>query len=235
MRLAMTHNPELQAAAYLAGELSESAQQSFEDHLLRCDQCWSEVESGRRGQTAAESIREFAPAHLRAAIRRRVTNGAQRPRRRRTALYAAAALVLLAGISTAVVVALPPRDSSAVAAAVAGYTEGRLPGATMPKEPAPDLSSIRLDYAGAGAGRIGDMPVTAYAYRDAAGRRLVLYTSTKAFEMPPEAQLFDGAQGPWMTHRDGVMLLFSRHPHELLILGKDDELVHDAAVALDVM
>ncbi len=159
----------------------------------------------------------------------------ERPRNRKAALYAAAALVLLVGISTAVVASFQPEDSSAIAAAVTGYTHGRLPGATMPREPAPDLSSVRLSYAGAGAGRIGDMPVTAYAYRDSAGRRLLIYTSTKAFPMPPKAQLFDGPRGPWMTHRDGVTLLFSRHPHELLILGEDDELVHDAAVALDVM
>lgn len=232
----MTHNPELQAAAYLAGELSEPAQQRFEDHLLQCDQCWAEVEAGRRGQTAVESVRELAPAHLRAAIRRSsLGDASERPRKRKTVLYAAAVLAVLAGTSAAVVVSFQQRDSSAIAAAVTGYTDGRLPGATMPKEPAPDLSSIRLAYAGAGMGRIGDMQVTGYAYRDLAGRRLIIYASTKGFTMPPKAQLFDGPRGPWMTHRDGVMLLFSRHPHELLILGEDDELVHDAAVALDVM
>lgn len=233
----MTHRPDVLAAQYLAGELAEPAGQSFEDHLIDCDQCWAEVEAGRRGQTAVESLRELAPPHLRAAIRRSVGTDQEQPlRERRLIVWIAAALAVVAGIATAGVVVTRPRPEPAViASAVAGYTEGRLPGSDMPKAPAPDLQAIRMTEVGAGAGRIDDALVTAYAYRDSVGRRLMVYTSTKAFQLPSDAHMLEGADGPWMTHRDGLMLLGSRDPHTLLIVGEDDELVHDAAVVLDVM
>jgi anti-sigma factor RsiW len=232
----MTHKPEPTAAAYLAGELSESERESFEDHLVECDECWAEVEAGRRGQIAVESVRELAPSHLRSAIRKSVsTDGSQRLPSRRRVLFAAAALVLVAGISAGTFAALNRPESTAVAAAIAGYTDDRLPGNAMPKGPAPDLSPLRMTQVGAGAGRIDDIPVTAYAYRDPAGRRLMIYTSTEAFPMPQRARPLDGREGPWMAHRDGIAVLCARDPHELLIVGEDDELVHDAAVAMDVM
>lgn len=232
----MTHSPELQAAAYLAGELSRSERQGFEDHLIDCDECWAEVEAGRRGQTSVESLRELAPSHLRLAIRAGVTGRSpKRSRKRRPMLLAAAGLAVSASIATAVIVSIQPSDPAAIKAAVSGYAVGRLPGSATPTDPAPDLSSMHLTPVGAGAGRIGDMQAAAYTYRDPAGRRLMIYTTTTAFPMPAGAQLLDGPDGAWLTHREGVMLLFSRRPHELLILGEDDELVHHAAVALDVM
>jgi hypothetical protein len=205
--------------------------------LLECEECWTEVEAARRGQTAVELIREFAPPHLRASVRRTSAGGSPgRRRTRRIALVAAACIILTAGIATTlVVISAQPSDSAAVAAAVSGYTEGRLPGNAMPSDPGPDLSSMEMKQVGAGTGRIGDMHVTAYAYRDPTGRRLMIYTSSTAFTMPDRAELLDGPDGAWMTHREGVALLFSRRPHELLVLGEDDELVHHVAESLDLM
>lgn len=233
----MSHDPAQSAAAYLAGELSETERDSFEEHLLRCDECWAEVDAGRRGIAAMESLKEIAPNHLRTAIRQRV--GRQLPRsvlrRRWRALAAAGASALVVGATAFAVTTLLTAESAAIAAAVSGYTQDRLPGSAMPKMPAPDLSSLRLTHVGAGSGHIDEMPVTAYAYRDPAGRRLMIYTSAMAFPMPERARPLNGQEGPWMTDRDGVVLLCARKPHELLIVGEDDELVHDAAVALDVM
>ncbi|MCI0346974.1 MAG: zf-HC2 domain-containing protein [Chloroflexi bacterium] len=230
----MTHSPELTAAAYLAGELPEQERVDFEEHLLECDDCWSEVDAGRRGSAAIESLRELPPPHLRAEIRRRLSAPAERSRLPRPFAYAAACVVLVLGVGAAAIVARqsPPEP---IAAAVAGYAEDELPGSGMPKGPAPDLSELRLTGVGAGAGRVGDMDVSAYAYRDDTGRRLMVLVGSSAFPMPSGAKMFHGKAGPWMAHREGIAVLCARQPHRLLILGDDDELVHDAAVALDVM
>lgn len=232
----MTHNPEGRAAAYLAGEQSEAERESFEEHLLACDECWAEVEAARRGLTAVEAVRELAPSHLRAAIRSSVA-ASQRSGRpdRRLMIAAAATVVVVAGVAAGIMASRGPERAALISAAVQAYSDDRLPGSDMPKMPAPDLSSLRLTELGAGAGRIEDMPVTAFAYRDRSGRRLLVYVSTKTFPMPASADMLDGPDGAWMAHSGGISVLAARHPHQLLIVGEDETLVHDAAVALDVM
>ncbi|HYZ93980.1 MAG TPA: anti-sigma factor [Actinomycetota bacterium] len=230
----MTHSSEATSAAYLAGELADGDSKDFEQHLLECDDCWADLDEARRGLTAVESLRELAPSHLRAAVRHG-TPARGSGRSHRVALALAAGVAVVAGIGAGVVLALRPSEPSVIAAAVAGYIDDELPGARMPKAPPPDLTSLRLADIGAGAGRIEGVTVTAYAYRDPTGRRLMVYVGTTAFPMPRRAHMFHGPDGPWMTHTGGVMLLASRTPHTVLIVGEDDELVHDAAVALDVM
>ncbi len=233
----MTHSSELTSAAYLAGELSASERKDLEDHLLACDDCWADVEGARRGLVAVESLRELAPPHVRAAVRQIATGTTARPRarRHRFVLAAAAGVALLAGTAASLVVARRPAESGIIRAAVAGYMDDELPGSATPKTPGPDLSQLRMTDIGAGSGRLDGVLVTAYAYRDETGRRLMVYVGATAFPTPPRAHLFNGSEGPWMTHRNGVAVLGSRRPHTLLIVGEDDDLVHDAAVALDVM
>ena len=230
----MTHNTEIASAAYLAGELSEDERKSFEQHLLECDDCWTDVDEARRGQAAVETLRELAPLHLRAAVRRSspLQPSAQR---HRIMLAVAAAVALVAGIGAGIVLARRPADPAVIAAAFDGYMNDELPGSAMPKTEAPDLSELRMTDMGAGAGRIDGVPVTAYAYRDATGRRLIVYVGIAAFPMPRNAHMLHGKTGPWMTHRDGIALLCARHPHKVLIVGEDDALVTSAAEALDVM
>jgi hypothetical protein len=156
-------------------------------------------------------------------------------RRLRGAFIAAATIALLAGVTAGTVLTLRPSRSTPITDAVAGYKEDRLPGSATPQSAAPDLSSLRMTGVGAGAGRLDHMPVTAYAYRDNQGRRLMIYVATTSFPMPEDAHRFHGTQGAWMAHQDGVTVLASRAPHELLILSEDQKLAHAAAVALDVM
>src|SRR5919109_2327713 len=52
------HDPEANAAAYLAGVTSTRARRRFEAHILECEKCWSEVNLGREGRGLAESARE---------------------------------------------------------------------------------------------------------------------------------------------------------------------------------
>lgn len=230
----MTHDTELTSAAYLAGELSEDERKDYEQHLLECDDCWTDVDEARRGLAAVESLRELAPSHLRAAVRRRSPLETS-PRKHRVALAVAAGVALVAGTGAGLVLARRPTEPAVIAAAFDGYVDDELPGSAMPKAPAPDLSKLRMTDMGAGAGRIDGAAVTAYAYRDATGRRLIVYVGTTAFPMPRRAHMLHGKAGPWMAHRDGIALLCARHPHKVLIVGEDDALVESAAEVLDVM
>ncbi|MCA1676318.1 MAG: zf-HC2 domain-containing protein, partial [Actinobacteria bacterium] len=65
----MTHNPERAAAAYLSGSMSRRHRKGFEEHILECEDCWSEMEIGRRGRSLAEEGRELAPQRLRERVR----------------------------------------------------------------------------------------------------------------------------------------------------------------------
>jgi hypothetical protein len=233
------HDPELTAAAYLAGELSADERERFEQHLIDCEACWKEVDAGRRGMTAVEGARELAPSHLRERIRKAI--GKRTPAKPRNAvrirLLAAAAVLILGAGGSAAFLALRDTGSEprAIAAAISGYTTSRLPGSSTTESPAPDLSSLHLTEVGAGAGRLGGVAVTAFMYHDESGRRLMVYVGTRSFPAPDGATPLHGEAGPWVYHRDGVAVLCARHPHELLIVGKDETLVRAAATMLDVM
>ncbi len=230
----MTHDPESAAAAYLAGEHPD--RQEFEAHLLDCDNCWGEVAQGRRGRDLAESARELAPAALRESIRAAV---AAEPRRRsrwpRVAAAAVAVAAVLAGTVAVWPRQVPQPQPSAIAAAVDGYRAGQLPGRQIPVRAAPDLAQVALSPVGAGAGQVGGVPVTAYAYRDTAGRRLLVYVSEQPFPTARGARQLVGPDGPWVVDTQGVTVLCARQPHALLVLGDDPQLVRQAAVALDVV
>lgn len=162
-----------------------------------------------------------------AALRRRVTSG--------RALAAAACLAVLltgltltSGLRTA---AEPP----ALAAAVADFRAQQLPGRQLPTTGAPDLSGMRLTAIGAAGGRYDDLAVDGYAYRDPAGRRLVVYLSKEPFPRAPGADPLEGADGPWTAERGGVVMLCARAPHALLVVGQDAQLVRGAAGELGVL
>lgn len=235
----MTHDPELKAAAYLAGELSQAERENFEQHLIDCEACWKEVDAGRRGMAAVEGARELAPSHLRERIRKTIgTRAPAKPRNAiRVRLLATAAILIVGAGGSGAFLALRDTGSEprAIAAAISGYTESRLPGSATTASPAPNLSALDLTEVGAAAGRLDGVPVTAYMYHDESGRRLMVFVGTRSFPAPEDARPLHGEAGPWMYHRDGVAVLCARHPHELLIVGMDDRLVTDAAVTLDVM
>jgi anti-sigma factor RsiW len=51
----LKHDPERNAAAYLDGLLSGARRRMFERHILECEDCWREVDLGRKGRSVAES------------------------------------------------------------------------------------------------------------------------------------------------------------------------------------
>jgi anti-sigma factor RsiW len=255
-------------AAYVAGELVENAHTEFEAHLLACEECWSEVEAGRRGRELAQLVYETAPESLRNRIVRVVTalpaetddeevtargvatvpmsppavnmlavarRAAASKRRGRFALVAAAIAACVAVISFGVVAIRGDSGPEPVAAAAAGFLGARLPGAQIPDAPAPDLSKIGFTSTAAGAGTLAGLPVTAYAYRDQVGRRLLVYVGEKTFPPPDdEKEEYEHYDGSWVTHEDGVAVLCGREPHSTLVVGQDEQLVRQAAELLDV-
>src|SRR5262249_59321860 len=121
-----------------------------------------------------------------------------------------------------------------VAAAVSGFQSERLPGARIPTNPAPDLSRMGFAETAAGAGDLGGVPVTAYAYRDQLGRRLLLYVGERPFATPRQAERYGDRNGSWLTHGRGGAVLCSRTPHLTLGVGQDEKLGRVAAEVLEL-
>lgn len=237
----MRHDPERAAALFLGGALSESERESFTTHLLRCADCWSEVDQARRGRTLAESTRTAAPAFLRDQVRGLVDaepwEAESRPRRSASRLLLGAGLPVAAALVIALVLSLGggTAEPPSLRQAVADFTAQRLPGAQLPDERQPDLSALDLQPVGAGGGSYAGLDVDGYAYRDPAGRRVVLYISEQPFPEAPGAQRLAGADGPWIVQRGDVIVLCARVPHALLVVGQDDALVRSTASALGVL
>ena len=99
------HDAGTAAAAYLGGAMTPPQRREHEQHLLACDDCWTEVDLGRRGRTLAEDARELVPAGLLERIRAEVEDAAsstprplvtRRPSRRRVLSLAAGVLAVVA-------------------------------------------------------------------------------------------------------------------------------------------
>ena len=240
----MRHDPERDAARFLGGAMSPDDRAAFSGHLLRCPDCWSEVEQARRGRLLAESVRTAAPPALRDRVRGLVeadrldvdVDEPARHGRRRWLLPVG--LPVAAAAAVALVVALggsgTPEPPS-LRQAVADYSAERLPGAQLPEQRAPDLTALRLQPVGAGGGSYAGLDVDGFAYRDPAGRRVVLYLSDNAFPEAPGAEQLSDEDGPWIVRRGDVTVLCARLPHALLVVGEDDRLVRSTAQALGVL
>lgn len=231
----MNHDAEVRAAAYLGGVLTDAERDGFEVHLLECESCWREVDVARRGRDAAQSAREFAPLHVRERAREILETATAHRRSRRKVRSLVAVVAAVAVVSGTAYLTLRPVEPDVMDAAVAIYAASRLPGSATPSTPAPDLSELRLTEVGAGAGDLAGIPVNAYAFRDPAGRRLMVYIGGRAFPVGDDARSLDGPEGPWIATHEGTSVLCARYPHELLIVAKDEGLVRAVARSLDVM
>jgi len=241
----MTHDAERDAARFLGGAMSAPDRERFSSHLLQCARCWSEVEQARRGRSLAEGTRTAAPAALRDRVRglvqaEQVTGDPLtrvRPPRavRRWLLPAGVPLAAAAAVALILSIGGGTSEPPALREAVADYTAQQLPGAQLPGQRAPDLSRLRLQPVGAGGGSYAELDVDGYAYRDPAGRRVVLYLSDKPFPEAPGARRLAGADGPWVAQRGDVVVLCARLPHALLVVGQDEELVRSTASVLGVL
>ncbi len=246
------HDPEADAARYLGDDLSAGERAVFSMHLLSCDECRSEVEQGRRGRALLEAQRSVVPVDVRDRVRALVAAASTEPAEsgrsrsgprawpRFVPVAVAAGLVgalLLGGLTVGAVPGRSPQraEPAALAEAVRDFTAQKLPGSGLPQAVAPDLTSLRLQQVGAGGGSYDGLAVDGYAYRDPAGRRVVLYVSDEPFPEAPDAQRLAGADGPWIAERDDVVMLCARLPHALLVVGQDRDLVRAAASELEVL
>lgn len=235
----MGHDAERDAAAFLGGAMSAVDRERFSAHLLECSPCWDEVEQARRGRSLAESTRTSAPAALRDRVRALVQSeegtGVAAARSRRRLLPAAVALAAAAAVALILTVGGGTGEPPSLRDVVADYTAQQLPGSQLPEQRAPDLSQLELQPVGAGGGSYAGLDVDGYAYRDPAGRRVMLYVSDKPFPEAPGAHRLAGQDGPWTAQRGDVIILCARLPHALLVVGQDEELVRSTAGALGVL
>jgi hypothetical protein len=218
---------------------------TFSTHLLHCADCWTELDRARRGRSLAESMRIAAPAALRERIRGLVdaessgpdTAGwpSSRTSRRRWLLPVGVPAAAAAVIALILIFDSGTSDPPSLRQAVADFTAEQLPGSQLPNQRAPDLSQLQLHTVGAGGGTYAGLDVDGYAYRDPAGRRVVLYLSDDSFPEAPGAHRLAGEDGPWVAQRGDVVILCARMPHALLVVGQDDQLVRSTARALGVL
>ena len=235
----MRHHPERDAARFLGGAMSVQERDAYGAHLLGCADCWAEVDQGRTGRSLAESLRTAAPPALRDHVRGLVEAESHRapaapaPHRRLVpAVIVAAAAAVVALLVT---VGDGTNEPPSLRQAVADFTAQRLPGDEVTGQRAPDLSALDLQPVGAGGGSYAGLDVDGYAYRDPAGRRVVLYLSDDPFPEAPGARRLAGEDGPWVARRGDVVVLCARLPHALLVVGQDDQLVRRTASALGVL
>lgn len=251
------HDSEAEAARFLGGALSARAHRAFERHLVGCEACWREVELGRSGRRLVESAREVAPPELRERLRALVASESAEPAARidrrgrlgRWLRHGAQAHPWLLTGAAALVVAVPfgvrqvgqspaaVGQPVAISQAVSGFREHRLPGTRLPQAPAPDLAMLGLTPVGAAAGAVAGTEVTAFSYRDAAGRDVMVYLSAQPFPTAVGAWRLAGddrPEGPWVATTRGVTVLCGRSPHALLVLSLDRQLVLDTAGVLRV-
>lgn len=236
----MRHDPEANAAAYLGGALSARQARHYEGHLLECEPCWQEVTRARRGRSIVEGARELAPQGLREQVRMTVAGAGDRHPRRTGLVIGGAAVIVLLAINGALLVIREPvrRDSSsepaAIAQAVADFRDARLPAGSPRAHRAPDLSGIGFALVGSGGGEVGNIPVDAFGYQDASGRRVLIYLSAHPFPTAAGAHLSGEPGGPWTAASSGVDLLCAQHPLPLLAVSDDGKAIADVALSLGV-
>ncbi len=231
------HDPERDAAAYLADDQSRRARQRFEAHLLSCEECWSDLALARLGRDVAERAREIAPASLREDVRASVTLLSRSTEKeslpRRLQILVPVLAVLLAGIlgGGALLWTGAHRQPEPIASALSSYRSNEVPVAPV-IGPAPDLGSAGLRLAGAGHGEMGGMPIDVFAYRGPGHGRVFLYVSSEVF---PEAKGASGSPGMargWTAWDKGLFMLCQAHPLSYLLVGADQGMVGRAERAL---
>jgi hypothetical protein len=212
------HEPERTAAAYLAGNLSRRRKRLFEEHILECEDCWHEVEAGRRGRAVAEAARELAPQSLRERVRASVASleseTVPRSWSRRTVLVSVVVVALVAFTLGQL------RDSQpdTIDAILASFEEDQRNGvpedATLPERLGDlDLSSVTLE-------EIEGMEVVVHSYEDPAGHRVDVYQSSEPFPVAAGAEHSSDGR-TWRANNDGLLLFCAEEPTPSLVVGDD--------------
>jgi anti-sigma factor RsiW len=225
----LNHDPERDAAAFLGGAMSLWHRRRFEQHVLECEECWREVEAGRRGRALAESGRELAPQFLRERVRAAVGTGEPSPVRLRGI---APIIAILIAIAVAAVMWGPGlfRDQPGVISAVVEDFSGRTQLEASAERQLPEvLGDLRLT--GVRAGRADGMSVVVHTYEDLAGHTVAIYQAEESFPVAEGAE-HDALGATWSIDIDGTKLFCVDEPVPSLVLGEDAREVRLAVAEL---
>ncbi|MDQ3985171.1 MAG: hypothetical protein M3280_01550 [Actinomycetota bacterium] len=222
----MRHDPERNAAAYLGGLLSSRKRRKFESHIVECEDCWREVDSGRRGRAVAESGRELAPQVLRERVRAAVESVKPRPKRRWA--FGVVALAAAVAFGSLFLASLPSQPET-IEAVLATFGEKRTFG--HPIEPVLPHTLGDLTLTRSEAGRFEGLRTTAHYYVDGAGHEVVVYRAKDEWPVALGAE-HDSESHTWEAEADDLTLFCASDPAPFLIVGDDSREVHLAAATL---
>ncbi len=225
----MAHEPERNAATYLAGLMGARRRRAFERHMLECEDCWNEVQVARRGRSLAESARELAPQFLKERVRT-VVAGVEHPARRRHLVLLATAMAMVMSLAGLGYWWQASTHQPAVIQAVLTDYRGQrvLVRAATPKLPQ-HIGDLVLR--GARQGEIGGLRLVAYKYRDHAGHHLVVYRADGPFPTANGA-VHLASEETWTATLGEAVLYCAPRPVSSLVIGDDARDVDRAAARL---
>lgn len=226
----MRHEPEKDAAAYLNGAMSPRRRRAFEEHVLVCEDCWSEVDIGRRGRSVAEATRRLAPQSMRERVRAAVsaTPVPKRRWRRRPAAVSMGLIALFIAGAAAVVVALPGEEQPrAIGLLIDDFTDEVDMGNPAPSRLPRRLGDLELRAAK--SGQMYGMTITAHEYSDPAGHKVVVYQADEMFPVAAGAER-DRGHRTWTAEVKGTVLFCADRPIPSLVVGDD---VKEVSLAAD--
>ncbi len=218
------HEPELQAAEYVSGEMRRRERRRFEAHLVGCEECWSEVSLGWKGRGLAEASREVAPPGLRDEIRAAISI-AQRPTRipRRLALGAAAA-VLVALFALGAFTILGEHQPHAIDAAITAARTETLASRGPSTHAPPDLSEEGLILVMGERVDLAGLSSDPFMYRDDAGESVFLFVSGARFPTARDSTARPDGMG-WRARSGGMTLVCGDRPVNYLVISENPSLV----------
>jgi len=218
----LKHDPERNAAAYLGGLLKGARRRMFERHMVGCEDCWREVDLGRKGRSVAESAREIAPQALRERVRM-VVETVRPPTRRPPWVFGVGALLLMAAVvaSFALVQARDPREISAVVTAFRDQQRG------TPERPRLPTRLGNLELVNSGRTDVGGIDAIVHTYVDPSGDEVVVFVADKEWPIAAGAE-HDNAGETWTAQKDGLVMICVDEPAPSLVVGDD---MHDVELA----
>jgi len=194
----------------------------FERHMVDCEDCWREVDLGRKGRSVAEAGREMAPQALRERVRAAVET--VRPRRRRPGWVFGAGLAAIAAVIVSVMVLIPQREPREIEAVLASFRSGNVGTATDPQLP-PRLAELEL--VGATRERLEGRDAIAHTYVDGSGDEVIVYVAEEEWPVAVGAE-HDNSGETWLAEKDELVMICLNEPHPSLVVGDD---VHDVELA----
>jgi hypothetical protein len=199
----------------------------FERHMMDCEDCWSEVDLGRKGRSVAESARELAPQDLRERVRSAVEMVT--PRRRRPPwVFGAGALLLVAMVVGVATFLSPARDPQEIQEALATFRGPRAGSVATPQLPA---RLGRLELVRTFNTEAGEIKSVAHTYVDPSGDEVIVLVADERWPAAEGAR-HDNAGDTWVAEKDGLVMICIDEPAPSLVVGDDLHDVELAAYAL---